>query len=97
MEHSKTDTEIRTPIIAYEPNKALDSAAEKLSSDIRKILQRTSGHKELRAYLNYAFGNETFAELYGSEERVAKLQGLKRIYDPQNVFRFFGPPGGFQM
>lgn len=57
-------------------------------------MQRASGHKEMRTYINYAFGNETLAELYGSQSRVAKLRDLKRKYDPQNVFRFFGPPGG---
>ncbi|KAK1918164.1 hypothetical protein P3342_000884 [Pyrenophora teres f. teres] len=86
-----------TSVISYEPNKTLDQAAEKLSSDVRDILQRTSGHDEMRTYINYAFGNETFPELYGSEQRVARLNGLKREYDPQNVFRFFGPPGGFAM
>jgi FAD/FMN-containing dehydrogenase len=97
MKHGETNGELRTSIISYEPNTALDQAAEQLSSDIRHILQRTSGHREMRTYINYAFGNETFPELYGSEERVARLQGLKREYDPQNVFRFFGPPGGFEI
>jgi hypothetical protein len=75
----------------------LDEAAEKLSFDVRNILQRTSGHEGMRTYINYAFGNETFTELYGSEQRVSRLQDLKHKYDPQNVFRFFGPPGGFEM
>ncbi|KAJ5033054.1 hypothetical protein J3E74DRAFT_296985 [Bipolaris maydis] len=68
-----------------------------LFSDIRDILQRTSSHDEMRTYVNYAFGNETFVELYGSEQQIARLPGLKCEYDPDNMFLFFGPPGGFQL
>ncbi|KAJ5023967.1 hypothetical protein J3E73DRAFT_373162 [Bipolaris maydis] len=84
-------------------NKWLTSVAlspgwvQKPSSDIRDILQRTSSHDEMRTYVNYAFGNETFVELYGSEQQIARLPGLKCEYDPDNMFLFFGPPGGFQL
>jgi len=46
----------------------------------------------LLAYLNYGFGDESLAELYGDEPwRVQRLRGLKQKYDPGNRFGFYAP------
>lgn len=48
--------------------------------------------RPLDAYVNYASGFETVQDWYGHEAwRVAKLQSLKKIYDPSNQFRFYNP------
>ncbi|KAI6843040.1 hypothetical protein KC340_g1263 [Hortaea werneckii] len=42
-------------------------------------------------YVNYAMGGEELGQMYGDEERVARLQGLKKRYDPMNRFGFYMP------
>ncbi|KAK0611390.1 hypothetical protein B0T14DRAFT_540508 [Immersiella caudata] len=41
------------------------------------------------AYLNYAVGGEALVDVYGGEERLERLRGLKRAWDPDNKFRFY--------
>ncbi|KAI7185465.1 hypothetical protein KC352_g22587 [Hortaea werneckii] len=42
-------------------------------------------------YVNYAMGGEELGQMYGDEERIARLQGLKKRYDPMNRFGFYMP------
>lgn len=58
------------------------------------IVQGTES-KQLNAYINYAFGDESLEALYGYEPwRLQRLRGLKKQYDPDNRFAFYGgiPP-----
>lgn len=81
------------PLITYTPGDAeLDKAAAKLGNKLRQILHEGSGRKHLPAYVNYAFGNESPKEWYGSESwRQSRLRSLKKKYDPKGMFSFYGP------
>ena len=42
-----------------------------------------------RSYINFAFGDESLADIYG--DNVARPRALKSAYDPDNKFRQFFP------
>ncbi|OAL03997.1 hypothetical protein IQ06DRAFT_345203 [Phaeosphaeriaceae sp. SRC1lsM3a] len=44
------------------------------------------------AYVNYASGGEELDGIYG-KANVERLRELKRVYDPENRFRFYAPLG----
>jgi hypothetical protein len=59
---------------------------------MRQILLDGSESQKLRAYVNYAFGDETLPEMYGDEPwRLQKLRKLKKKYDPKGRFNFYAP------
>lgn len=61
---------------------------------MRQAMVEGSGSKQLRAYVNYAFGDESLPEMYGYEPwRMQKLRELKRKYDPKGRFNFYAPIG----
>ena len=63
--------------------------------EMRSALVDGSGTEVLSAYVNYAFGDETLAEVYGHEPwKVRKLQRLKARYDPEGAFNFYMPIRG---
>ncbi len=48
--------------------------------------------RQLNAYVNYAFGDETQEMVYGYEPwRLERLRGLKKKYDPKGKFNFYEP------
>ncbi|OJI98007.1 hypothetical protein ASPVEDRAFT_49867 [Aspergillus versicolor CBS 583.65] len=63
-------------------------AAAATAQAIREELAATSGYGGLAVYLNYAHGDETIEEVY-SERKLPRLAELKRMYDPDNVFRYY--------
>ncbi|KAI5845862.1 hypothetical protein DFP73DRAFT_512396 [Morchella snyderi] len=65
-----------------------EPAATKFGNEVRKMLQDEefgSGHK-VSAYVNFNRGDESLMDTYGTEERVARLQGLKKEWDPRSLF-----------
>ena len=59
---------------------------------MRKLLLDGSGSSRLRAYVNYASGDETLQEIYGHEPwRLKRLRALKKKYDPRGQFNFYAP------
>lgn len=59
---------------------------------MRNILLDGSGSNDLHAYVNYAFSDESLQALYGYEPwRIARLEKLKRKYDPDGAFSFYHP------
>ncbi|CRG86689.1 hypothetical protein PISL3812_03699 [Talaromyces islandicus] len=84
---------LAAPLINYIPtNATLDQKAADLGSQLRNILFEASGYQDIRAYVNYAYGNETPQQLYGSEQwRQQRLTSLKQKYDPDNKFSFYAP------
>lgn len=81
------------PLITYKPGgKDLDKKAAKLGNKLRDILREDSESKDLRAYVNYAYGDETQKAVYGHEQwRQHKLRQLKKKYDPEGKFNFYAP------
>ncbi|KAF9871150.1 FAD-dependent oxygenase [Colletotrichum karsti] len=89
----REDNLLFAPLITYTPgDAALDKQAADLGNLLRQIIHEGSGRDEIHVYLNYAFGDETPAEWYGSEPwRQDKLKSLKAKYDPESKFSFYGP------
>lgn len=87
------DNFLAAPLISYAPvGDALDQQAAELGSQLRDILHQGSGRNELHAYVNYAFGDETPKDWYGSESwRQERLRSLKNKYDPEGRFSFYAP------
>jgi hypothetical protein len=81
------------PLIQYKPGgSALDQQAQQLGEKLRQVLHEASGRTTLRTYVNYAYGDETTAQWYGSESwRQSKLLALKKKYDPNGQFSFYAP------
>ena len=81
------------PMINYLPaGEARDRQAHALGTKLRDILQEASGRKDLRAYVNYAYGDESPEQLYGSLQwRQDRLRSLKKKYDPNGRFSFYAP------
>ncbi|KAK5658979.1 hypothetical protein OQA88_1799 [Cercophora sp. LCS_1] len=81
---------LASPVWGYS-NSSYSADIIATSKAMRKAMAEGSG-QPLRAYLNYGFGDETLAELYGDEPwRVPRLRALKTRYDPKNRFRFYAP------
>lgn len=88
----RDDNLLVAPLIIYRSNPKLDSTAIDFGEDLRQILFQESGETELRAYVNYAFGEEQPKNWYGYELwRLKKLKALKDKYDPQRKFSFYAP------
>ncbi|KAA8641456.1 hypothetical protein EYZ11_002260 [Aspergillus tanneri] len=89
----RSENILSAPLITYKPaGPELDQKAAQLGNQLRQILLEASGRPEVRAYVNYAYGDETPREWYGSEQwRQDRLQALKKKYDPRGKFSFFAP------
>ncbi|KAE8344882.1 hypothetical protein BDV24DRAFT_171384 [Aspergillus arachidicola] len=81
------------PLIAYMPDGAdLDEKAAQLGKQIRQILHEGTGREHVRAYVNYAYGDEGSEGWYGSESwRQSRLLSLKKKYDPNGMFNYYAP------
>ncbi|PKS05902.1 hypothetical protein jhhlp_007733 [Lomentospora prolificans] len=89
----RDDNLLTAPLITYTPGDSeLDTAAARLGNQLRDILHAGSGQDEMRVYVNYAYGNESPEQWYGSERwRQSRLRELKRKYDPKGRFSFYAP------
>ena len=89
----REDNILVTSYVQYKPDPALYSAAEELGKKMRAYLQEGSDDPtHLRAYVNYAHGDESLEEVYGWDEwRLKKLRELKALWDPENRMRFYVP------
>ncbi|KAJ6436729.1 FAD binding domain-containingprotein [Purpureocillium lavendulum] len=85
------DNLLAAPLITYKPADAeLDRSARALGERLRSILQQGTGRKEMHVYVNYAYGDETKQQWYGTDQyRQSKLSALKRAFDPNNRFGFY--------
>lgn len=82
-----------SPVIAYlRGGPAMDKKAAEFGEAMRQILHRGSGREEMHAYVNYAYGDESFENWYGYEGwRQKKLRDVKAKYDPHGRFSFYAP------
>ena len=81
-----------SPLFTYPANDArARRIASKLGEQIRTTFLRGTGLK-LRAYVNYASGDESQEAMFGYETwRVQRLRNLKKKYDPLGRFNYYGP------
>ena len=89
----RSENLLAAPLITYAPaGLDLDQQAALLGDQLRQVLHDASGRTDLRAYVNYAHGDETPEQWYGSEAwRQSRLRVLKKKYDPKGKFSFFAP------
>lgn len=89
----RSENILAAPLINYLPaGSALDSQVARLGNQLRDILRDGTGKNDFRAYINYAYGDESLQELYGSESwRQSRLKALKQKYDPTGKFSFYAP------
>jgi hypothetical protein len=88
----RSENLLAAPLINYFPAEGLDTRAADLAQQLRNILFEGSGREDIRAYVNYAYGDETTEQLYGGEEwRHQQLRALKMKYDPEEKFSFYAP------
>ncbi|KAL8666834.1 MAG: hypothetical protein Q9202_001074 [Teloschistes flavicans] len=81
---------IQIGVMTDSGNAAGDPAAEAgdgLARELRDSWAATSGYAELSVYVNYARGDEKLRQRYGSR-KLPRLAGLKRKWDPRNVFAY---------
>lgn len=78
-------------IYAEDPSvqKTIDDGAQ-LAHELRQSWINTSGYPEHSIYVNYAHGDETIEQVYRSD-KLPRLAGLKKQWDPANVFGFNNP------
>lgn len=78
-------------ITSWYTDPSLSRRVDRWTADTRAQLDRTSGYDKLHVYQNYAH-SEPVQAFYGYEPwRLARLQKLKRKYDPKNVFGNYHP------
>ncbi|KAI1087260.1 hypothetical protein F5B19DRAFT_476179 [Rostrohypoxylon terebratum] len=68
----------------------MGEAGEGFGRQMRGEFAATSGYPGLSVYVNYAHGDESPEQVFGSR-KLPKLTALKKIWDPNNVFRFSNP------
>ncbi|KAI0138889.1 FAD-binding domain-containing protein [Xylariaceae sp. FL1272] len=89
----RSDNILVTSYVQYKPDPRVDPLADEYGRTLRKILLDASddpGH--LRAYVNYAHGDEDLREVYGWEDwRLVKLRELKAKWDPENKMKYYVP------
>jgi hypothetical protein len=89
----RSDELLLTPYVLYKPDSRLDATAIEFGKKLRSHLLAGSDDPEhLRAYVNYAHGDESLEEMYGLEDwRLEKLRALKKKWDPENRMRWYNP------
>ncbi|KAI0915159.1 FAD-binding domain-containing protein [Ustulina deusta] len=89
----RSDEILVTSYVQYKPDPRVDPLADKYGRALRQILLDASDDPEhLRAYVNYAHGDEDPREVYGWEDwRLQKLRELKARWDPENKMRYYVP------
>lgn len=89
----RSDKILITSYVQYKPDPRIDPLADKYGRTLRQILLDASDDPErLRAYVNYAHGDEDPHDVYGWEDwRLQKLRALKAQWDPENKMRYYVP------
>ncbi|KAF2229869.1 Glucooligosaccharide oxidase [Viridothelium virens] len=82
---------VKTHVAAYPwyTDAELDSAANAWGLSVRKLLRSSDGLPEHANYVNFAHGDESLQDIYGTS--LPRLQSLKKQYDPGNRFNQWFP------
>ncbi|GKT54654.1 FAD-dependent oxygenase [Colletotrichum tofieldiae] len=89
----RDDNILVTPYIMYKPNVQLTRLLRNMAKRLRNhLLMASDDPKRLRAYVNYAHGDEPLGAVYGWEDwRLGLLKRTKEKWDPENRMRFYNP------
>ncbi|KAI0414784.1 hypothetical protein F5X98DRAFT_236985 [Xylaria grammica] len=89
----RDDKILITSYIMYTPNAAIDPIAREFGKKLQQyLLDGSDDPAHLRAYVNYANGDELLPAVYGWEDwRLEKLRKLKVQWDPKNRMRYYVP------
>jgi hypothetical protein len=89
----RADRVLTTSYIGYKPDPAIDPIAQAFGERMRGyLLEASDDPARLKAYVNYAHGDEPLGAVYGWEEwRLEKLRRLKEKWDPKNRMRYYVP------
>ncbi|KAH7324814.1 hypothetical protein B0I35DRAFT_348933 [Stachybotrys elegans] len=89
----RSDEILVTSYVQYQPDPRIDPLADNYGRTLRNILLEASdAPTQLRAYVNYAHGDEDLREVYGWEPwRLEKLKELKAKWDPKNKMKYYMP------
>ncbi|ODM21323.1 hypothetical protein SI65_02166 [Aspergillus cristatus] len=68
----------------------LEDTVNEFAINARASLQNSSGFSSQQIYVNYGHGDESSEVLYGAR-KLPQLRSLKKLWDPENVFRFNNP------
>ncbi|CAI7586539.1 unnamed protein product [Penicillium glandicola] len=86
----RSENILAAPLINYLPgNETVANQAVALGNQLRNVFFEASGRDDIRAYVNYAHGEETQNQLYGNSKE--RLLALKKKYDPTGKFSFYAP------
>ncbi|KAF7886229.1 hypothetical protein EAF00_010332 [Botryotinia globosa] len=79
--------------VMYAPDSNVDLIAKEFGEKLRKyLLDGSEDPEHLRAYVNYADGDESLQAIDGWETwRLEKLKKLKAQWDPKNTMRYYVP------
>jgi hypothetical protein len=89
----REDEILVTSYVQYKPNASIDPIAQEFGETLRGFLLEASDDPDhLRAYVNYANGDEPLQAVYGWEDwRLKKLRELKKQWDPKNEMKYYVP------
>ena len=89
----RDDNILVTPYIMYVLNSTIDPIAQEFGKKMRKnLLDGSEDPAHLRAYVNYAHGDESLQKVYEWEGwRWEKLRKLKAQWDLKNKMRYYVP------
>lgn len=82
-----------TSYVRYAPDPRIDTLADEYGRTLRRILLEASDDPtHLRAYVNYAHGDEDPRAVYGWDAwRLERLRALKAQWDPENKMKHYVP------
>lgn len=89
----RDDKILVTSYLQYKPNETIVPIAQAFGKKLRSyLLEGSDDPAHLKAYVNYAHGDESPQEVYGWEKwRLEKLKKLKKEWDPENRMRYYVP------
>lgn len=89
----RADRLLITSYVGYLPNATVDPIAQRFGENMRRfLLEGGDDPGRLRAYVNYAHGDEPLQAVYGWDDwRLEKLRALKSKWDPDHRMRFYNP------
>lgn len=66
---------------------SVEQSANTFAKSLRAEYVATSGYDAHEVYVSYAHGDESLEQRYGAS-KLARLNKLKKQWDPQNLFGF---------